>query len=84
MYPHRWLVVEAIGAYTEKGKRVIDHMEVVDVFADDWKEAWECYKQLKEADCLREYYFLHTDRVELNIGVMDTFGRILEEEFSVG
>lgn len=27
-YPHRWLVVEAYDAYTEKGKRVINHFEV--------------------------------------------------------
>jgi len=41
-YPHRWLVVEAIDGYTDKGKRVINHLE-------------------------------------LNIAVMDAFGRIITE-----
>jgi hypothetical protein len=81
LYPHRWLVVEAINAYTDekRGKRVIDHLEVIETFADDWKEAWECYKRLHHADKWREYYFLHTNREELDIGVMDEFGRMLDE-----
>ncbi len=79
-YPHRWLVVEAYNAYTEKGKRVINHLEVVGVFEDDWKPAWEHYKRLHHAARDREYYVLHTDREELNIGVMDAFGRKVMEE----
>jgi hypothetical protein len=78
-YPHRWLVVEAIDARTEGGKRIIDHLEVIETFADDYKPAWQCYLRLHEADRWREYYFLHTDREELNIGVMDEFGRIMDE-----
>jgi hypothetical protein len=78
-YPHRWLVVEAIDAYTEKGKRVINHLEVVGVFGDDWKEAWEHYEKLHDEDKWREYYYLHTDRRELDIGVLDSFGRIITE-----
>jgi hypothetical protein len=77
-YPHRWLVVEAIDAYTEKGKRVINHLEVVGVFGDDWKEAWEHYKKMHSVDKWREYYYLHTDRKALDIEVMDAFGRITE------
>jgi hypothetical protein len=75
LYPHRWLVVEAYNAYTEGSKRVINHLEVVGVFGDDWKPAWEHYKRLHAADKSREYYFLHTDREELNIGVLDSFRR---------
>ncbi len=79
-YPHLWLVVEAIDAYTDeqRGKRMIDHLEVIEVFADDYKPAWECFKRLHHADKWREYYFLHTDREELNIGVMDAFRRKLK------
>ena len=69
-YPHRWLVVEAIGAYTEGAKRVINHLEVVGVFGDDWKEAWEHYEKVHSADRCREHLVLHTDREELNIGVL--------------
>ncbi len=79
-YPHRWLVVEAYDAYTKGGKRIIDHLEVVGMFDDDWKPAWEHYKSLHRADKCREYYVLHTDREELNIGVMDEFRRIVTDE----
>ncbi len=74
-YPHRWLVVEAYGAYTEQGQRVIPHLELIAAFGDDWKPAWEEYKALHQADRTREYYFLHTDREELNISVLDAFLR---------
>ena len=76
-YPHRWLVVEAIDAYTERGQRVIPHLELIAAFAEDWEPAWSCYQGLHEADKSREYYFLHTDREELNIGVLDAFLRPL-------
>jgi len=79
-YPHRWLVVEAYNAFTEGAKRVINHLEVVGMFEDDWKPAWEHYKRLHHADRWREYYVLHTDREELNIGVMDEFRRIVTDE----
>ena len=74
-YPHRWVVVEAFGAYTENGQRVIPHLELIADFADDWKPAWERYEALHDADKWREYYVLHTDREELNIGVLDAFRR---------
>ena len=69
-YPHRWLVVEAFGAYTEGAKRVANHLEVVGEFGDDSKSAWAHYLRLHHADKRREYYVLHTDRPELNIGVL--------------
>jgi len=52
---------------------------VVEEFADDSKAAWAHYLKLHHADKHREYYVLHTDRVELNIGVMDTFRRVVTE-----
>jgi hypothetical protein len=79
LYPSRWLIVEAIDAYTEGGHRVIPQLKVVGVFEDDWHPAWELYKQVHHEDRWREYYMLHTDREELNIGVMDAFGRVVGE-----
>ena len=77
-YPHRWLVVEAIYAYTDGSRRVIDNLNVMAVFGeDDSKPAWEEYKRLHHEDREREYYPLHTDREALNIGVIDAFGRIV-------
>lgn len=79
MYPSRWLVVEAIDAYTEGGKRVIPNLEVIGVFEDDWHPAWEFYKKVHHEDRVREYYMLHTDREELNIRVMDSFRRVVSD-----
>lgn len=78
-YPHRWLVCEAIGAYTEGAERVIPRLEVVGAFDDDWHPAWAHFKQLHAEDKWREYYVLHTDREALNIGVIDAFGRVVIE-----
>jgi hypothetical protein len=52
---------------------------VIEAFADDWKPAWELYKKLHHEDKWRDYYFLHTDREQLNIGVMDEFFRVVTE-----
>lgn len=78
-YPHTWVVVEAIDAYTEGSKRVANQLEVVGVFNDNWKRAWDEYRALHRADRWREYYVLHTDRRELDIGVMDEFRRVASE-----
>jgi hypothetical protein len=75
LYPHRWLVVEAIDARTDeqRGKRIINQLEVIEVFGDDSKPAWECYSRLHDENKWREYYFLHTDREELDIKVQTAF-----------
>lgn len=79
LYPGRWLVAEALNAYTEGKQRIIPQLAVIETFADDWRPAWLLYKELHKADPNREYYFLHTDREELDIGVIDPFGRIMGE-----
>jgi hypothetical protein len=78
-YPHRWVVIEAYDARTLGSERIIDQLEVVGMFNDKWKPAWEHYKQLHHMDKEREYYVVHTDRADLEIGVMDAFGRIVED-----
>lgn len=78
-YPRRWVVVEAVEAHTEGEKRVIADLSIVKMFGEDWQPAWEFYKQVHHEDKWREYYVLHTDRPELNIGVMDAFGRVNAE-----
>jgi len=76
-YPHRWVVIEALEAHTEGSNRIIDKLILVAAFGDDWKEAWDHYGQLHRASPYREYYPIHTDRVELDIKVMDGFRRTL-------
>jgi hypothetical protein len=77
-HPNKWVVVEALNAFTRGAERVIDELVLVGVF-DHWKSAWQEYTALHHADKWREYYVLHTDRVELNIGVIDSFGRVVSE-----
>lgn len=74
-YPHRWIVVEALDAFTEGKRRIINQMEVVEAFESDWKPAWECYKRVHHLDKSREYYMLHTKRPELEVMVVDAFRR---------
>ena len=74
-YPHTWVVVEAIDAHTAGTERVIEALEVIDVFGDDSQAAWAHYQNIHKADKSREYYVLHTDRQSLNIGILDIFGR---------
>lgn len=74
-YPHRWVVVEALDGCTEGEHRIINKLIVVSMFEDNWKPAWEHYELLHRTHKNREYYVLHTDRPELNIGVLYAFGR---------
>ncbi len=78
-YPHRWLLLEATRAQTQGAQRVVEEWRVVDDFGDDWEAAWAQYKHVHRSDRSREYYVLHTDRAELNIGVLDVFGRAVRD-----
>ena len=75
-YPQRWIIVEALNAVTRGSQRVIDELTLIGVF-DDWESPWQAYTSLHDADKWREYYVLPTDRVELNVGVIDAFGRVV-------
>ncbi len=75
--PERWVLVEALDAFTKDGHRIIPTLRVINDFGAKWDQAWEHYKRLHHTDQLREYYVLHTEREVLNIGVIDAFGRIL-------
>jgi hypothetical protein len=78
-YPHSWLVVEAFGAYTESGQRVIPHLELIAAFGGNWQAAWDRYKALHHADKQREYDMVRSDRETLDIGVLDSFRRPLQK-----
>ncbi len=65
-YPDQWLLVEAIEAHSESGKRIVEELTVVNTFADS-KTAMEEYLQLHRKQPERELYVLHTDRESLNI-----------------
>ena len=65
-YPHQWLVVEAVEAHSEPGKREIEQLAVVESFSDS-EPALRAYLKLHRRAPDRELYVLHTDREELEI-----------------
>jgi len=71
-------VVEAINAYTQDDRRIVEELSLV-FHAEDWESAWNRYKQVHHEDKRREYYCLHTDREQLEIGVLDVFGRSIKQ-----
>ena len=66
IYPSQWLIIEAIDARTEKRKRIVDEITVVDTFSNN-NEAMRKYIQLHKSHPNREMYVVHTSRPELDI-----------------
>jgi hypothetical protein len=65
-FPHRWLLLEALKAHSDAGKRVVEELAVLDSFSDPIA-AWRRYKDLHHRLRDREFYVIHTDREELDI-----------------
>ncbi len=65
-YPDQWLLVEAIKARSENGKRILEQLAVVDTFADS-VAAMKGYTRLRRNAPQRELYVFDTDREELDI-----------------
>ena len=65
-YPQRWLLVEAIEARSERGKRVLGRLAVVDEFPDS-VPAMQAYARLHREAPERELYVFHTSRETLEL-----------------
>lgn len=66
-YPHQWLIVEALEAHTTpENRRMLDRLAVIDTCSDG-SAAMQRYRELHRQYPLREFYFVHTDREELEI-----------------
>ena len=65
-YPNRWLIIEAVEAYTLDERRILDKIAMMETCRDNTEvmQAYECWPQ---AYPQREFYFAHTGRAELNI-----------------
>lgn len=66
LYPHQWLLIEAIKAHTESGKRILDQLSVINTFTKS-QEAMKDYSQLHHKMPERELYILHTDKETIDI-----------------
>ena len=65
-HPNRWLVIEAVVAHTDNGRRLLDDIVVVDT-CPDGAAAFQRYRELHRIDARRELYYVHTGRDELEI-----------------
>ena len=65
-YPHQWLLVEALLAHSDSGKRQLDELAVVDAFSDG-ESALRAYLRIHRDAPVRELYVIHSDREELEI-----------------
>jgi len=72
-YPHRWLLVEALEAHSDAGKRILDDLAVVQSFPDG-VAAMKGYKELHHRAPNRDLYVLHTDREDLDITELNWLG----------
>lgn len=65
-YPDQWLIIEALEAHSEGGRRLLDHVVVVET-CPDGASAMQRYQRLHREHPLREFYYVHTSRVSLDI-----------------
>ncbi|MCP4405217.1 MAG: hypothetical protein GY801_48935 [bacterium] len=66
-YPRQWLIVEALEAHTTaENRRMLDRLAVIDTCTDG-SAAMQRYRELHRQYPLREFYFIHTDREEVEI-----------------
>lgn len=65
-FPNEWLLIEAIKADSQDGKRILKSMLVVDTFTDG-TSAWKAYSQAHKSNPQRELYPVHTSKEQLEI-----------------
>ena len=65
-YPNQWLIVEALEAHTTDDQRVLDRLAVVEICTNGLT-AMHSYRRLHQQYPLREFYFVHTKREQLDI-----------------
>ena len=72
-YPAQWLLVEAVDAHSENGKRILEQLAVIDIFPDS-VAAMKRYAQLHRAMPAHEYYVFHSNRETLDIAERQWIG----------
>jgi len=65
-YPNNWILLEAIEAHSDQGKRVVDKIAVLDKFNNSDK-AMTAYRELHKKNPERELYVAHTKNKDLEI-----------------
>lgn len=66
MYVNKWLLIEAIDAYSQDGRRIVNELSVINAY-DEGKEALKEYAEKHKKDKSREMYVYHTKNEKLFI-----------------
>jgi hypothetical protein len=66
LYPNAWVLVQAMSSHSDGTQRVLDAMNVLDVF-DDSEPALRHYLKLHKEDQRKEMYVVHTKKENLEI-----------------
>ena len=73
IYPNKWLLFEAIEAYSKGGKRIVEEISIINSY-DDGKQALKAYAEKHKKDKSREMYVYHTKNEELSIAERNWIG----------
>lgn len=65
-YPDQWLLIEAIQAHSDAGKRILDELSILEMFGDS-ASAMRKYATLHHSEPQRELYVFHTSREKLDV-----------------
>ena len=65
-FPHQWLLLEAMEAYSEPGKRIVKQLSVINIFPDS-VVAMKAYAKLHHEIPARKFFVFHTVREQLDI-----------------
>lgn len=65
-HPDQWLVIEALEAHSDRGRRIFDRIAVIDV-CPDGRATMKRYGELHRRHPERELCFVHTAREQLEI-----------------
>lgn len=65
-HPDQWLVIEALNAHSENDRRILDRIAVIDVCTDG-RATMKRYRELRRQHPHREFCFVHTSVVDLEI-----------------
>ncbi|AJD29844.1 hypothetical protein AAGC94_02085 [Clostridium sporogenes] len=66
IYVDKWILFEAIDAYSENGERIVKELSVINVY-DEGKEALKEYAEKHKKNKSREMYVYHTKNKRLSI-----------------
>jgi len=65
-YPNQWVLFEALEAYSQDGKRIVESLSFVDTYENS-KVALESYNHLHQKDPAREFYVAYTSKEKLDL-----------------